>query len=136
MADEKDINQNIDLEEDFEDEEEIITLFNEETQKEEEFRIIEVIDHDEKEYVLLNPVEPDEEIGEDEVIICEIGEDENGEGYILPVDSEETLQAIYDKYVAMYEEEEGCCCDDECDCDDECECDDKCECEKGCDCKK
>ncbi|MEG2453893.1 MAG: hypothetical protein RSB20_03410, partial [Clostridia bacterium] len=55
--------------------------------------------------VFLNPVEPDEEIGEDEVIICEIGEDEKGEGYILPVENEKTLEEIYAKYVAMFEED-------------------------------
>ncbi len=103
MADkEKDLVENYDLNEDYEDEEEIITLFNENTGKNEDFRVVEVLEYDEKDYVFLNPVEPSEEIGEDEVIICEIGENENGEEYVLPVDDERVLQAVYDLYVEEY----------------------------------
>lgn len=112
MADkEKDIKEeNYDLKEDYEGEEEIITLYNENTGKNEDFRVVEVLEYKEKDYVFLNPVDPSEEIAEDEVIICEIGENDKGEEYVLPVEDEATLQAVYDLYVKEYNDalaEEG-----------------------------
>lgn len=101
---EKNINDKVDIDEIYEDEEEIITLFNEDTKKEEDFRVIEVIEHDGKDYVLLNPVVPDDDIAEDEVIICQIEEDDDGNGCIYPVESEDVMNAVYEKYVSLYEE--------------------------------
>src|SRR5574344_1253877 len=104
MADkEKDMkNENYDLNEDYEGEEEIITLQNGNTGKNEDFRVVEVLEYKEKDYGFLNPVEPSDEIGEGEVLISEIGENEKGEEYVIPVEDDKLLQAIYDQYVKEY----------------------------------
>lgn len=104
MADKKDLqDENYNLDMDFEDEEEIITLFNEETKKEEDFRVVWDIEYKDRDYVFLNPVDPSDEIEEDEVIICEIGENEDGEEYIVPVEDEAVMQTVYELYVTEYE---------------------------------
>lgn len=89
------------------EDDDIVTLFNEETQKEEDFYTVAVIDNEGKDYIFLAPVAPSEDIGEDEVIICELGEDAEGFETILPVEDDELLQKVYDKYVAEYEKEFG-----------------------------
>ena len=60
MADkEKEIlEENYNLEEDFEDEEEIVTLHNENTDKDEDFRVVWYIEDGGKNYLFLNPSIP------------------------------------------------------------------------------
>lgn len=101
------INENYNLDEDFEDEEEIITLYNEDLKKDEDFRVVWCLEYEDKSYVLLNSVEPIEGMGEDEVYIFEYGENEKGEEYVLPIESDEKLQQVYDAYVKEYEEAYG-----------------------------
>ncbi len=106
MADkEKEIlEENYNLDEDFEDEEEIITLHNENTDKDEDFRVVWYIEDGGKNYLFLNPVDPSDDIAEDEVLICEYGETKNGEEFVNPVDDEKELERIYNLYVKEYEE--------------------------------
>ncbi len=106
MADkEKEIlEETYNLDEDFEDEEEIVTLHNETTNKDEDFRIVWLIEEGDKNYLFLNPVEPSDDIGEDEVLICEYGETDDGEEFVNPIDDEKELQRIYNLYVKEYEE--------------------------------
>ena len=97
MADkEKEIlEENYNLDEDFEDEEEIVTLHNENTDKDEDFRVVWYIEDGGKNYLFLNPVDPSDDIAEDEVLICEYGETKNGEEFVNPVDDEKELERIY-----------------------------------------
>ena len=106
MADkEKEIlEENYNLDEDFEDEEEIVTLHNENTDKDEDFRVVWYIEDGGKNYLFLNPVDPSDDIAEDEVLICEYGETKNGEEFVNPVDDEKELERIYNLYVKEYEE--------------------------------
>lgn len=98
------LEENYNLDEDFEDEEEIITLYNETAKKDEDFRVVWYLEDGDRSYVLLNPVEPSEDIAEDEVLICEYGETENGEEFVEPVEDESELDRIYNLYVREYEE--------------------------------
>lgn len=106
MADkEKEIlEENYNLDEDFEDEEEIVTLHNENTDKDEDFRVVWYIEDGGKNYLFLNPVDPSDDIAEDEVLICEYGETKNGEEFVNPVEDEKELERIYNLYVKEYEE--------------------------------
>lgn len=52
----------------------------------------------------LIPVDPSDDIAEDEVLICEYGETKNGEEFVNPVDDEKELERIYNLYVKEYEE--------------------------------
>ncbi|MBR1971171.1 MAG: DUF1292 domain-containing protein [Clostridia bacterium] len=88
-------------------------------------------------YVVLQPVEETENISEDELLIFLLGTDEKtGEDIFMTVDDEKVLNAVYEEYVSLVEEDcdcEDCDCDhDHCDCDhDHCDCDhDHCDCEK------
>lgn len=110
------------------EDEDIITLHNYETDKDEEFYHLATLDVDHKWYIVMQPVEPLPDIGEDEVLIYEIVTDKAGESTFKPIESEEELQKVFDEFIKELEAH-GCECDDCCDCDhdgchhDECDCD-------------
>ena len=111
------------------EDEDIITLHNYETDKDEEFYHLATLDVDGKWYIVMQPVEALPDIGEDEVLIYEIVTDKAGESTFKPIESEEELQKVFDEFIRELEEH-GCDCDDCCDCDhegcnhDECDSDD------------
>lgn len=122
------------------------------------FQHVATIDYKGDWYVLFSPVEAIEGVEEDEAVIFKLGTDENGGDVFLPVEDDELLDAVYDEYVKIMEEEDewecgcedcskadGCACKDkpeeECDCDsctdgreDSCDCGCKEGHEDGCDC--
>lgn len=102
-----DVEENYNLDEDFEEPEEIITLYNEDLKKDEDFRIVWCLDYKDKTYVLLNPVEPIEDMEDDEVFIFEYGENENGEEFVEAIESDKLLEEIYNEYLKEYEEAYG-----------------------------
>lgn len=103
-----------DLEEILDDEnEEIITLLNDDNE-EIEFYHIATIDYKEEWYIFLQPVEEMEGVSDDEVIIFKIGTDAEGNDSFEPVEDEEVLQAVFNEFEKMMEEEG--CCDEDCDC--------------------
>lgn len=108
----------------------IITLVDKDG-KDVDFYHVATIDYDDKWFVFLQPVEPMDDIADDEVIIYELGTDENGDDKFIPIESEEYMNEVFNEYLRLVEEDEcGCGCD----CDDDCECGD-CDCgESGCDC--
>jgi hypothetical protein len=112
MKDEKDFK--IENEDDLEGME-IVTLYDEERQKEIDFEEIAAINYNDKLYVFLTPVETNEDIEEGEVVIMEAVEDENGEETLLPVTDEALLNAVFEEF-----QKEIDACDDE-DCE-ECDC--------------
>lgn len=93
---------------------EIIELVDDEG-KTEQFYHIATLDYKDEWYVFFSPVEETEEISGDEVVIFKLGTDEEGSDVFLPIEDEKVLNAVYEEYVKMMEEE-GCGCDDECDC--------------------
>ena len=94
-------------------------------------------------YAFFMPAEEIEGLGEDEVVIFEVAQNEKGEESLLPVEDNALLEQVYEKFCAEMEEEAnaaeaeelegGCRCGghhhgDECDCcsgdcdGDECDC--------------
>lgn len=111
------------------EEENVITLYDEE-ENPVEFYEIACVELNDKYYGLMQPVEPMEGLGEDEAVIFEIQQAEDGseEDFFVPLYDEEILEAVFNEYMkAVSSCECGC---GECDCDD-CgeECGDDCDCE-------
>lgn len=80
--------------------EEVVTLtYDDGTQ--EDFYTIAELDYEGKWYAYLVPVEPDEDFDEDEVLIYEIAEGEEGEEVFLPIEDD----ALLDKLAEMLNEE-------------------------------
>jgi uncharacterized protein YrzB (UPF0473 family) len=105
------------------DEDDIVTLLNDKGE-EVDFYHVATIDYKKNWYVFLKPAEVVEDIAEDEVLIFRLGEDEKGEETLLPIDSEEELNGVYEEYLKEMENDNCCECGhnhEECDCGcDEC----------------
>lgn len=119
---------NNELEEGFElDEEEVIVLEDGDG-NEVKFNHIATLDYKDDWYILLQPVELGD-LEEDEMIIFRIESDENGDDVYVPLEDEEEMNAVYEEYVKLAEEDECDC--EECGCED-CDCDhehdDHCDC--------
>ncbi|MBR2970474.1 MAG: DUF1292 domain-containing protein [Clostridia bacterium] len=115
------------------DDDELITLYDD---KGNPIKFVEVacVEHEGNFYVLLSPAEEVEGIGEDEVIICKLEEQDDETQLIVPVESEELMNAVFEEYLRTAHEHCDCGCED---CDGECdgECDGDCDCEGDhCDC--
>lgn len=89
----------------------IVTLLDENNQ-EVDFYHIATIDYKDDWFIFLQPVELLDGMEEDEMFIFKLGQDEEGNDTILPVEDEETLGAVYEEYLKEAENE-GC---DDCDC--------------------
>lgn len=79
-----------------EEDDEIVTMTYEDGTSEDFFCIAE-LDFEGKWYAYLQPVEETEDFGDDEVLIYEIGEDENGEEIFLPIEDDELLEKLVDE---------------------------------------
>ncbi len=89
--------------ENMEEDEDIITLYNEERDVDEDFYHLATLDVDGKWYVVLKPVEELPDIEEEEVLIYEIKENESGEDVFASIESEEELQKVFDEFVKEVE---------------------------------
>lgn len=98
-----------------EEDDDIITLYNEETDKDEEFYHLATLDVDNRWFIVMKPVQKLDDIEEDEVLIYEIGENEEGNDVFLAIEDEDLLQRVFDEFMAEVEKMEGGCdaCDDE-----------------------
>lgn len=79
-----------------EEDDEIVTMTYEDGTSEDFFCIAE-LDFEGKWYAYLQPVEETEDFGDDEVLIYEIGEDENGEEIFLPIEDDALLEKLVDE---------------------------------------
>ena len=92
-----------------EEDDDIIVLHNETTDKDEEFYHLATLDVDRKWYVVMTPVEKLEDIADEEVLIYEIAEDEDGNDTVAPIEDEDVLEKVFNEFmaeVAKYEDEE------------------------------
>lgn len=108
----KDEKKEVELNEEEMLDDEIIELVDEDG-KTVQFYHVATIDYKEEWYVFFTPAEEIEEVSEEEVVIFKLGVDEEGKDIFLPVEDEALLQAVYDEYVKLMEEEEegeGCGC--------------------------
>ena len=85
------------------EDDDIITLYNEERDVDEDFYHLATLDVDDKWYVVMKPVEKLPDIEEDEVLIYEIREDEAGNDVFVAIESEEELQKGFDEFVKEME---------------------------------
>lgn len=85
------------------EEDELIELVDEEG-KVIKFRLLDVTEYKGQKYTLLLAAEPNEEIGEDEVVIFRYNEDEQT---LDPIEDEALLQEVFDFYQAEEDEDEG-----------------------------
>ena len=102
-----------------EEDDDIITLYDEETDKDEEFYHLATLDVDNRWFIVMKPVQKLDDIEEDEVLIYEIGENEEGNDVFLAIEDEDLLQRVFDEFMAEVEKMEGgcdCCDDDHCSC--------------------
>lgn len=91
-----------------EEQEDIITLTSDDGEQL-DFYHEATIEYEDDWYVFLNPVKEMEEIGEDEVVIFKLVKSEEGEDSLEPIEDEDLLDKVYEKYVAMidsYEDED------------------------------
>ncbi len=87
-----------------------------------DFYHVATIDYKDKWYIFLQPVEPIDGIAEDEVIIYELGVDEDGDDKFIPIEDEALLNEVFNEYLKEAEEEGFCDCDDDCEGDCDCGC--------------
>lgn len=122
-----------DMEKDFEYDDEVIVLEDGDG-NEVKFHHIATVDYKEEWYIFLQPVELGD-MEEDETLIFRIDSDEDGNDIYVPLEDEETIDAVYNEYVKLVEEEDDCDCEDcdceECDCE-ECDHDHDSDCDCGC----
>ena len=128
----KDIIKDIEIDEELEGAE-IVTLLDEETGKEIDFVTIAALEHEGKMYVFLTPETPDENIGEDEVVIMEAVADAEGNETLEFVDDEELVTKLFEMFQEEIDSEDEYCDCDECD-DEECADSEGANC--GCGCKE
>lgn len=117
-----------DMENEFLDDNEIITL-EDINGNNVDFYHIATFDYKEKWYIILQPVEPMEGVAEDEVIIYELGVDEDGNDKFVPIEDETLLNEVFEEFLRL--DEECCGCGEDCDCEGDCDCNDE-DCDCGC----
>ena len=86
------------------EDDDIIVLYNEETDKDEEFFELATLDVDGKWYIVMKPVEQLPDIADDEVLIYEIIEDKEGNSNFAPIEDDAVLEKVFNEFIAMLEE--------------------------------
>ena len=92
-----------------EEDDDIIILYNEERDCDEEFYHLATLDVDDKWFVVLKPVEKLPDIEEDEVLIYEVRDGDEGDIFVA-IEDEDLLQKVFEEFNKMVEsldEEEG-----------------------------
>ena len=89
------------------EDDDIIVLYNEETDKDEEFYELATLDVDGKWYIVMKPVEQLPDIADDEVLIYEIVEDKDGNSNFAPIEDDAVLEKVFNEFIAMLEDWDG-----------------------------
>ncbi len=95
------MNQDLDMER-----ENIVELVDEDG-NEVRFEHLMTLEHEGGVYICLAPVEPMEDVEEDELVIMRIEEDENGNDVYATIEDEAELDAVFEKYLEIAEADEG-----------------------------
>ena len=93
-------NHELDMERD-----DIIELVDEDGQ-EVSFEHLMTLELDGKTYICLVPVEPMDDVEEDELVIMRIETDEEGNDYYATIDTDEELDAVFEEYLRIAEADE------------------------------
>ena len=92
-----------------EEDDDIITLYNEERDCDEDFYHLATLDVDDKWFVVMKPVEKLPDIEDDEVLIYEVRDGDDGDVFVA-IEDEALLQKVFDEFmkeVDSIEEEEA-----------------------------
>lgn len=116
------------------DEEDEIVELEDEEGKIAKFRHVATVDYENDWYVFFSPAEELDGLSEDEVIIFKLGADEGGADVFLPIEDDALLDAVYNEYVRIMEEDDDCCGCEGCGHDHDCEGEEHSCGEHGCDC--
>ena len=84
------------------EDDDIITLYNEERDVDEDFYHLATLDVDDKWFVVLKPVEKLPDIEEDEVLIYEVQESDDGDIFVA-IEDEDLLQKVFDEFMKEME---------------------------------
>lgn len=85
--------------------EDIVELIDEDG-NEVSFEHLMTLEYEGKSYICLAPIEPMEDVEEDELVIMRIETDEEGNDYYATVDTEAELDAVFEKYLEIAEADE------------------------------
>ena len=85
---------------------EIVTMTYDDGTSENFFTIAE-LDYKGKWYIYLEPVDPSDDFEEDEVLVYEEGEDENGEEILLPIEDQALLEELVNYLNEQIDETDG-----------------------------
>lgn len=93
------------------EDDDIITLYNEDRDQDEDFYHLATLDVDDRWFVVLKPVEKLPDIEDDEVLIYEVVEGAEGDVFAA-IEDEELLQKVFDEFMKEVdaldaEEEDG-----------------------------
>ena len=101
-----------------------------------EFEQVATIPYNDDWFAILTPAKKDDEedAEDDEAIVFRLV-DKDGVQSLVIEDNEEVAMDVFNEYVKLYDEQEGCCddhdgCDDDCSCHDGCSCGDHCSCDE------
>ncbi|MBR4800090.1 MAG: DUF1292 domain-containing protein [Clostridia bacterium] len=83
-----------------------IVLYNEANDKDEKFYVLEVMDYKDRQFIILQPAEELEDIAENELLIYELGDEDDEEHFFIPIEDQDLLQEVFDKFMAEVEEYE------------------------------
>ena len=89
------------------EEDDIITLYNEATDSDEDFYHLATIDVDDRWFVVMKPVEQLPDIADDEVLIYELAEDDDGNDVFVPIEDDALLDKVFDEFMAELEKYEA-----------------------------
>ena len=84
------------------EDDDIITLYNEERDVDEDFYHLATLDVDDKWFVVLKPVDKLPDIEEDEVLIYEVQEGDDGDIFVA-IEDEDLLQKVFDEFMKEME---------------------------------
>jgi len=85
--------------------EDIVQLVDEDG-NEVDFEHLMTLEHKGNAYICLVPVEPMEDVGEDELVILRIETDEEGNDYYATVEDDDELDEVFEKYLEIAEADE------------------------------
>jgi hypothetical protein len=91
-------------EEDDDDDDEIVTLYDKKSGKKVDFDVLAVLDYKDKWYTVLAPCESTEDMHDDECLVFELIEKEDGSDDYLPV-TQSVMDAVYAEFERMCDEE-------------------------------
>ena len=67
------------------------------------FEHLMTLEHKGKNYIMLVPVEPMEDVAEDEMVILQIETDDEGNDYYASVEDDDLVNEVFEEYLAIAE---------------------------------